>query len=87
MVTAAQAHQVVKGLALLNTYLASDLYKRYVSQCEQDGREPAHPLVLGRALRYIGCDRRKKGTGARASAAWLVTETSQRSEWADGSWT
>src|SRR5688572_23236336 len=86
VVTPAQAHQVVKGLAPFNTYLAADLYERYVVQCEQDGRIPAHPVVLGRALRNIGCDRRKKGTGARASAAWLVTSTSQRPEWADGAW-
>lgn len=70
----------------MNTYFAKDLYKRYVGQCQQAGVQPVHPVAFGRALRHIGCDRRKKGTGKKSAAAWLVTASSQRDEWADGRW-
>ena len=86
VITPAQAHAVVAELTPLSKYLADELYRRYVSQCTQDGRQPVHPVVLGRMFKHIGCERRKKGTGAKASAAWLVTASSQRPEWADGRW-
>ncbi len=85
-VSAAQAHAVVSDLAEGGTYYVSDLYTRYEAQCRSAGRSPVTKAALGRMLRHIGCDARKKGTGPGVRSAWRVSSTAKDARWASGEW-
>lgn len=49
------AWEVLTGLEHGGTYLARDLYLRYLSWCELKGVAPTHSNVFGRGLRHLGC--------------------------------
>lgn len=85
-VTTRDANAVVRGLAPHASYAAADLYKRYVQLCTAQNRQPAHPVVLGRKLKHIGCVRSRKGFGKNARWAWVVVPSAQDPRWSDGTW-
>lgn len=85
-ITPATAHELVRGLDALKTYRASELYQRYLRMMSQRDEQPVSANALGRMLRKIGCERRKKGFGKEARAAWLVTLGAQDARWSTGEW-
>jgi hypothetical protein len=86
-VTPAQAWTVIRGLKPYDTYLSSDLYRRYLMTLKDEDRDPVHPTVLGRMLKRIGCRRVKKGTGSKARSAWRIVPGAQDERWGSGEWT
>jgi hypothetical protein len=70
-VTDEDVRKIVTGLKP-GAYSSAVLFERYVEAIRPEGREPVHPIALGKTLARLGYLRRYVRVKGRKVNAWII---------------